>query len=183
MQALAPTDHTVPLFYRFGPFTVDASRRLIFSAGLARAIPEKLFEVFLVLLEADGGTVDRDTFFTRIWSDERSSDANLTQHILMLRRFLREYGRAESFILTVSGKGYRLAFPVEKKIGLLMKQNCERCGRPLSADQAAYICSYECTYCEGCALFLQRRCMNCSGELQPRPTRKLRSVPPTNPTQ
>lgn len=164
----------VPVFHRFGPFIVDVSRRLIAAGTHSHQAPEKLFEVLMVLIEADGAVVDRDTFFLRIWPDENLTDANLTQQIFMLRRVLRELAGDEPFILTVSGKGYRLAHRAESKIGLTMKTTCERCRTHLRPDSPAAICSYECTYCEPCAQAVYHVCKNCAGELQPRPKRLTR---------
>lgn len=164
----------VPVFHRFGPFTVDVSRRLIIAGTRAQPVQEKIFEVLLVLIEADGAVVDRDTFFSRVWDDESLSDANLTQHIFLLRRLLRELGGDERYVLTVSGKGYRLACRPESKIGLAMKANCERCQAHLVSDSDAAICSFECTYCSSCAQALLGVCKNCGGELQKRPRRHAR---------
>jgi hypothetical protein len=36
----------------------------------------------------------------------------------------------------------------------------------------AYICSYECTYCEACANKNEYVCKNCGGELKERPRRE-----------
>ncbi len=55
--------------------------------------------------------------------------------------------------------------------GLDMKVTCERCGGPLGDDDRAYICSYECTFCQACFKSLDRRCPNCGGELVQRPRR------------
>jgi len=56
---------------------------------------------------------------------------------------------------------------------LKMRPVCERCDRNLPADAAgAFICSFECTWCEACATGpLGGVCPNCQGALQPRPTR------------
>ena len=55
---------------------------------------------------------------------------------------------------------------------LEMRANCERCQADLPADSAAArICSFECTFCEGCAAELGA-CPNCGGELVVRPRRK-----------
>lgn len=56
---------------------------------------------------------------------------------------------------------------------LAMRPNCERCNRQLPADQdGAWICSFECTFCAGCADGeLAHRCPNCGGELVVRPRR------------
>lgn len=59
---------------------------------------------------------------------------------------------------------------------LEMKPQCERCGVTLKAEETAYICSYECTFCENCTRWFQRRCPNCSGELMPRPRRSMEAV-------
>lgn len=56
-------------------------------------------------------------------------------------------------------------------MGLQMKPNCEKCGAVLPFLASAFICSYECTFCETCASEMQRRCPNCGGELQQRPRR------------
>jgi hypothetical protein len=52
-----------------------------------------------------------------------------------------------------------------------MKNNCERCQAGLEADGGAFICSYECTFCEACADEMAWVCPNCGGELVPRPRR------------
>ena len=54
---------------------------------------------------------------------------------------------------------------------LEMKRNCERCGVRLEPIDAAWICSYECTYCAQCHSALTA-CPNCKGELTPRPRRE-----------
>ncbi|MET0180319.1 MAG: DUF1272 domain-containing protein [Novosphingobium sp.] len=55
---------------------------------------------------------------------------------------------------------------------LEMRPDCERCGAELPAQASgAFICSFECTFCAGCAEALDDRCPNCSGELVDRPTR------------
>jgi hypothetical protein len=54
---------------------------------------------------------------------------------------------------------------------LEMRAECERCGASLTADAAARICSYECTFCPACAEAMDGVCPNCSGELVPRPRR------------
>ncbi|MBK7534306.1 MAG: DUF1272 domain-containing protein [Myxococcales bacterium] len=67
---------------------------------------------------------------------------------------------------------------------LELRPGCECCDRDLPPDGlGAFICSFECTFCEDCA---QRKlggsCPNCGGELVPRPRRpasKLTAHPPS----
>ena len=56
---------------------------------------------------------------------------------------------------------------------LKLKPNCECCNRDLPPQSAeAMICTFECTFCRGCAEgVLARRCPNCGGELVVRPRR------------
>ena len=56
---------------------------------------------------------------------------------------------------------------------LQLRPNCECCGKFLAPDSAeALICSFECTFCAGCAQNpLQGLCPNCGGELVARPRR------------
>ena len=56
---------------------------------------------------------------------------------------------------------------------LELRPSCEGCGKTLPANASdAMICSYECTFCEVCALTLLRNvCPNCGGNSQPRPIR------------
>ncbi len=60
-------------------------------------------------------------------------------------------------------------------MALEMRTECERCHAPLPPDAPstgkAYICSYECTFCQQCFTQLAGICPNCGGELAPRPTR------------
>lgn len=55
-----------------------------------------------------------------------------------------------------------------------MKSSCEKCESLLNLDSQAYICSYECTYCESCCDKLNNTCPNCGGELCVRPKRGTR---------
>ena len=57
-------------------------------------------------------------------------------------------------------------------MGLAMKTECEKCRVPLPAGAVAMICSYECTFCEGCSGAMKNLCPNCGGELVRRPRRK-----------
>jgi len=61
---------------------------------------------------------------------------------------------------------------------LQLRPNCECCNTDLAGDSdAAYICSYECTFCANCANeTLRGRCPNCGGELVKRPRRSAEKL-------
>lgn len=56
---------------------------------------------------------------------------------------------------------------------LELRPSCEGCGKLLPPDASdAMICTYECTFCEVCALTqLRNVCPNCGGNFQRRPIR------------
>lgn len=56
---------------------------------------------------------------------------------------------------------------------LELRPNCECCDKDLPPDsEGAYICSFECTFCQSCADdALKGKCPNCGGVLMQRPTR------------
>ena len=69
-------------------------------------------------------------------------------------------------------------------MSLEMRDHCERCGGELEHQAAAFICSYECTFCPPCTREMGERCPNCSGELVARPRRMKRGdEPPPPPRQ
>ena len=61
-------------------------------------------------------------------------------------------------------------------MALEMRERCQRCAWPLEAeDDAAYICSYESTFCATCANALNGVCPDCNGELVRRPRRQRKT--------
>ncbi|MGE5185901.1 MAG: DUF1272 domain-containing protein [Acidobacteriota bacterium] len=53
-----------------------------------------------------------------------------------------------------------------------MRTTCEKCGATLAREDAAFICSYECTFCPACTGAMKHVCPNCGGELVARPRRR-----------
>ena len=58
---------------------------------------------------------------------------------------------------------------------LELRPNCELCDKDLPPHSSeARICTYECTYCAACAEnVLCNVCINCGGNLTPRPLRPM----------
>ena len=48
------------------------------------------------------------------------------------------------------------------------KGTCEKCGKSLPNLTEGLACSFQCTYCTGCASELKMVCPNCGGELAER---------------
>ena len=48
------------------------------------------------------------------------------------------------------------------------KDGCEKCGKALSLASDGHACSFQCTFCDECAVALRFVCPNCSGSLEAR---------------
>ncbi|MDT0358009.1 DUF1272 domain-containing protein [Herbaspirillum huttiense F1] len=61
---------------------------------------------------------------------------------------------------------------------LELRPSCECCDKDLPPESTeARICSFECTFCSGCATeILKGKCPNCGGELVARPRRALEKL-------
>jgi len=54
-------------------------------------------------------------------------------------------------------------------MALELRTKCEKCDASLPAGGIAFICAYECTFCENCSKMMDFICPNCRGELVRRP--------------
>jgi serine/threonine-protein kinase len=98
--------------YCFGDCRFDPSRQLLFRGNEVTPVPHRLSFLLAELVTARGAVVTKEALAASLWPHEAVSDGNLAQHVYMLRRLLGERARDHSYILSVSGSGYRLALPV-----------------------------------------------------------------------
>jgi DNA-binding winged helix-turn-helix (wHTH) protein/tetratricopeptide (TPR) repeat protein len=101
--------------YGFGPFRVDADKEVLLRDGKPVPLTPKAFQILLVLVRRGGEVATKDEIMTAVWPDTFVEETNLTRNIFSIRRALGE-GSENQYILTVSGKGYRLA---EKAVPVL----------------------------------------------------------------
>ena len=100
--------------YEFGPFRVDALRRLLLREGDQVRLPAKAFEILLVLLEEKGRLVDKDELMRRVWPDAVVEENNLTVNMSALRRSLSESPGEHRYVVTVPGRGYQFVADVRQ---------------------------------------------------------------------
>ena len=103
--------------YEFGPFRVDALRRLLLREGNPVRLPAKAFEILLVLLEGKGRLVEKDELMRRVWPDAVVEENNLTVNISALRRSLGESPGEHRYVVTVPGRGYQFVADVRQHDG------------------------------------------------------------------
>ena len=95
--------------YEFGPFRVDVRRELLFRSGEPIALTTKTFRILTVLIRHGNEIVTKDDLMKTVWPDTFVGEDNLSSHIFMLRKALGESAQDHRYIVTVPGKGYRLA--------------------------------------------------------------------------
>jgi len=100
------SEHQRPDRYEFGPFQVDAIRRVLRKDGVPIALTTKAFDTLMVLIEHAGETVSKTELMDRVWADTAVEENNLTQQISALRRAFGEGPREHRFIVTTAGRGY-----------------------------------------------------------------------------
>lgn len=95
--------------YEFGPFQVDAEKEILLRAGEPVPLTPKTFQILLVLVRHHHDVVTKDNLMKAVWPDTFVEEANLSRNIFMLRKALGESPQDHRYILTVPGRGYRLA--------------------------------------------------------------------------
>jgi len=106
--------HGFNRLYEFGPWRVDPQKLQLWREGSVVPLPPKAAEILLVLLARGGETVSKDELMHAVWPDSYVEESNLTQNIFLLRKALGESAQDSSYIITIPGKGYRLAAEVRQ---------------------------------------------------------------------
>jgi TolB-like protein/DNA-binding winged helix-turn-helix (wHTH) protein/tetratricopeptide (TPR) repeat protein len=98
--------------YVFDDFRLDVKRQELQKSGHVVPLTHKAYRVLLILVQNSEQTVEKEYIYKELWGDSFVEDANLTQHIYILRKTLGQTSIGESYIETVSRTGYRFTVPV-----------------------------------------------------------------------
>ena len=93
----------------FGRFRLDLGRRELRRDGEPVKLNGRALDILCALAEAKGEIVGKDGLMARLWPDRIVEEGNLHVHVSALRKSLDEHGEGHSYIVTVPGRGYRLA--------------------------------------------------------------------------
>lgn len=102
-------DNEVRHFYEFGQYRLDPRRKLLLRNGDPVVLTSKAFETLLVLVQHSEQVVSKEELMRTLWPQTFVEDANLTQHISMVRKALGETPQDRRHILTLPGRGYCFA--------------------------------------------------------------------------
>jgi TolB-like protein len=93
----------------FGRFRLDLRRRELRRDGQQVRIHRRALGILCALAEAKGEIVSKDELMAGLWPGRVVEEGNLHVHVSALRKSLDENGEGHSFVVTVPGRGYRLA--------------------------------------------------------------------------
>jgi DNA-binding winged helix-turn-helix (wHTH) protein len=93
----------------FGRFRLDLERPELQRDGQPVRIHRRALGILCALAEAKGEIVGKDELMARLWPGRIVEEGNLHVHVSALRKSLDEHGEGHSFVVTVPGRGYRLA--------------------------------------------------------------------------
>ena len=102
-------DQRAKELYEFGPFRVDPEKETLLREGEPVALTPKTFQILLVLIRHNEEVVTKEDLMKAVWPDTFVEEANLSRNIFMLRKALGETAQDHRYIVTVPGRGYRLA--------------------------------------------------------------------------
>ncbi|MCA1625553.1 MAG: winged helix-turn-helix domain-containing protein [Acidobacteria bacterium] len=95
------------IYYDFFDFRLDVEKQQLLKNGEPVQLTYKAFQVLLLLVQNSGQISKKEDIFTKLWADSFVEDANLTQHIYVLRKVLGQTPNGQSYIETVPKQGYR----------------------------------------------------------------------------
>jgi TolB-like protein len=94
--------------FEFGPYRLDAARRLVWKGDTLLEVPPKAAELLAVLAAEAGQVVPKEELLGRVWPDTFVEEANLSVNVSTLRKALGEQPDGQPWIQTVARRGYRL---------------------------------------------------------------------------
>jgi DNA-binding winged helix-turn-helix (wHTH) protein/TolB-like protein/tetratricopeptide (TPR) repeat protein len=100
--------------YEFGPFHLDAVKRLLMRDREIVPLTPKAFDILLALVESGHRVLEKSELMNRVWPDSFVEESNLTQNISTLRKALGESASQHQYIVTVPGHGYRFVASVNE---------------------------------------------------------------------
>jgi DNA-binding winged helix-turn-helix (wHTH) protein/thioredoxin-like negative regulator of GroEL len=96
--------------FEFCNFRVDVRERLverIDGLPVRGRLPDKTFDVLVVLLQRYGHLVSRDELLEQVWPNTFVEENSVDKRIHAIRHFLGEEGNGDKYIETVRGRGFR----------------------------------------------------------------------------
>lgn len=125
-------------YVRFGLYELDLHRQELFREGLRVAMPRKVLEVLLILLEKPGDVVTREALRARLWPPDSqvNYNANVNTTVNKLRQVLGDCTDQPTFVETIPRRGYSFIARTECSNQPLMKGEHSEHAHPASNSES-----------------------------------------------
>ena len=100
----------------FGRFRLDLGMRELRRDGEPLQLHGRALDILCALATARGEVVGKDDLMARLWPGRIVEEGNIHVHVSALRKALGERNDGHSYIVTVPGRGYRLAGLAEREV-------------------------------------------------------------------
>lgn len=99
--------------YRFGEFEVDPLARTLKHKEAIVGLSRRSFDLLLYFVQNSGRILSKDELLKNIWPDTFVDENSLAKSISVLRKALSDSFGENTFVVTLPGRGYQFAAPVE----------------------------------------------------------------------
>ena len=97
----------------FGTFRLIPAQRLLLDGNRPVRLGSRAFEILVALVERAGEVVAKEELLARVWPRTFVDESNLKIQVSTLRRALGDGQGGQRYVLTIPGKGYNFAAPVD----------------------------------------------------------------------
>src|SRR5580692_10636444 len=111
-RAMVPQESRI---YRFGAFRIEPDTRSLMLHEQPVPLTPKAFDLLLYMARNRGRLLTKEELLAAVWPDSIVEEGNLSQNIFLLRKALGESSKESRYILTIPGRGYQFAAPLESE--------------------------------------------------------------------
>ncbi|HSG65857.1 MAG TPA: winged helix-turn-helix domain-containing protein, partial [Gammaproteobacteria bacterium] len=100
------------MLYRFGAFELDTAKVELRSDGAIRPVEPQVFGLLALLVENRERMVSKDEIVEKVWDGRIVSDSAIASRVKSARQALGDDGKAQRYIKTLHGQGFRFVAEV-----------------------------------------------------------------------
>ena len=100
------------MIYRFGAFELDPAKAELRTGGAIRHVEPQVFALLAFLVEHRERFVSKDEILEKVWDGRIVTDSAIASRVKSARKAVGDDGKAQRFIRTVHGQGFRFVADV-----------------------------------------------------------------------
>jgi DNA-binding winged helix-turn-helix (wHTH) protein len=118
------------MIYHFDQFELDMARFELRGEGAIQPLEPQVFSLLAYLIEHRERLVPKGELFEKLWDGRVVTDSALTSRIKSARQAIGDSGKAQRFIKTIHGKGFRFVADVRLARSISMVPKNDGTERP-----------------------------------------------------